>query len=726
MDSTITSKPLPEIEEWFLGRVEETPLQASDLLAVLKAVGAESGNRTAAESWSELLFERLKKDRDTLNGVDWVALRAGWMAGRPEPEIRAACDRWLTDLFSRETIGRNFVPGAGFRDTVSVTQCFRRLRLLMSLKPGAFCVHKSWGPGAIKRLDDFYSKVVIDFTGHPNHEMGYAFVAESLELPGDDHLLAIRFRQPEKLKAMVREQPAEVVRITLRSFGSMPMARLQQTLCPAVLPTADWKTFWDAARRGLVAEGDCEIPAKKLEPLRLIDRAATPACRWTARMRDERRLDTLTVMFEELLQDRDRPKNDAAFDQLVREKMGSVIYGAAGSKEELVVRTMLVAHQMAMQLPGANLDAMRDRWMREPTFKNLLNDLPVRLVQPFIEMVTANLTDGLPFLLKLIPILNLSPMSEAIDLLLEHDKGEMLQERLRQVAYGRKENILFLCWMARNLDKVKAWSLVPLEELPFRIIEMLRGVFMYENLRAANALKLMLNDRDWLQRTVGSMDEIRRADFLRLVREPDAPMYYDAQALLGRLIVLFPELAAAFESDVTKPARPTSGLTSWRSYTHRQRQFERLLNIEIPKNARDIEIARSYGDLRENHEYKTAKEMQGILLHRKDEMHRELQTVRGTDFEGFSTETAGMGVQVDVDYPDGSRSTYTILGEWDQDPALHIISCQSGLGKRLEGLKLGDAVGIPDGEGNDREARVAAVRPLPPEVKEWVRNMTAP
>jgi transcription elongation GreA/GreB family factor len=725
MDPAIVSKPFPEIEEWFLARVEESPLQAADLLAVLKSVGSDSANRASAESWADLFFDRLKKERDTATGLALIELRAGWMAGKPEGEIRAACDRWLTDLFSRENVGRNFVAGAGFRENRPVADCFRRFRLLMSLKPGAFCVHKSWGPGTIKRLDDFYAKVVIDFSGHPNHEMGYAFVAESLELPGEDHLLALRFRHPDKLNAMVKSEPAEVVRITLRSFGPMPLARLQQTLS-ILVPSSGWKPFWDAARRALVAAGDCEIPAKKLEPIRLIDLAATPADRWTARLREERRLDVLTVMFEELLQDRDRPRGNAAFNQLLREKMGSVLYGAAGSKEELVVRTMLSSRLLDIVPAGVDMGAMRGRWRQEPAFKNLLNDLPVRLVQPFILMVTNDLSEGVPELLKLAPVLNLSPMSETIDLLLEKGKGEELQETLRRVAYGRKENILFLCWMARNLDKVRDWGLVPLEELPFRIIEMLRGNFMYESLRAANALKLMLNDKDWLQRTVGVMDEVRRFDFLRLVREPDAAMYYDAQALLGRLIVLFPEMAAAFESDLTKPARPTSGLTSWRTYTRRQRQYERLLNIEIPKNARDIEIARSYGDLRENHEYKTAKEMQGILLHKKDEMHKELQIVRGTDFEGFSAETAGMGVQVDLAFTDGSTITYTILGDWDQDPALNIISCQSGLGKRLEGLKEGDPVAVPDGEGNDREARLAAIRSLPPEIREWVRDMNAP
>lgn len=724
----IMSKPLPEIEEWFLARVEETPLQADDLLAVLKSVGADPERRAAAESWSELFLERLKKERDTVHGAALIELRAGWMAGaKSDAEIRAAADRWLTDLFSREPVGRNFVPGAGFRENRPPAECFRRLRLLMNLKPGAFCVHKSWGPGTVKRLDDFYAKVVIDFAGRPNHEMGYAFAAESLELPGDDHLLAYRHRRPDELKALLRDNPAEVVRITLRSFGPMPLARLQQTLSPSILPASELKAFWDAARKALVAAGDCEIPAKKLEPIRLIDRAATPVERWTARFRDERRLEVLTVYFEELLQDRDRPRANPAFDALLRDKMGAVLYGAAGSREELVVRTMLAACQLELIPAGADLAAMRGRWLHRETFKALLNDLPVRLIRNFLDLVTDRLADekAVRLLLDLVPTLNLSPTSESIDHLRANGREEILRDALRQVAYRRKENILFLCWMARNLDLVQEWGLVPLEELPFRVIDMLRGTFMHETLRAANGLKLLLNDREWLQRTVGAMDAVRRADFVRLVREPDAAMYFDAQALLGRMIVLFPELAAFFESDLTKPARPVSGLTSWRSYTKRQRQYERLVNIEIPKNARDIEIARSYGDLRENHEYKTAKEMQGLLHRRQEEMQRDLQTVRGSDFEGFPTDTAGMGTQVDIEYAGGEKVTYTILGEWDQEPDLHIISCQSGLGKRLEGLKPGDPVAVPDAEGKDREARLTAIRPLPPEIRTWVKDMTA-
>ena len=723
MEPALISKPLTEIEEWFLTRVEETPLQVADLLAVLKAVAGDPERRSAAESWAELLHERLKKDHDMPSGVALAELRASWLSGKPDGEVRGICEKWLSDLFSREAAGRNFIPGAGFRDPGSPDACFRRLRLLMNLKPGAFCVHQSWGPGTVKRLDDFYSKVVVDFAGHPNHELSYAFVGSSLELPGEEHLLAIQHRDPARLQALVRDNPAEVVRLALRSFGSMPVARLQETLCPAVLPASAWKAFWESARKALLAGGDCEIPGKKLEPLRLVDATATPSERWSARFRDERRLEALTVLFEELVQERERPADDPVFDGLLRDKMAAVLNGAEGSKENLVVRAVLAGHALGLMPGEGDLARMRNRWLEKKELKGLLNDLPVRLVKPFIRLVTAEFREGVAALLALIPTLHLSPMSEAIDLLRESGHEATVREALCQVAFGRHENIRFLFWMARNLDRVRAWGMAPLEELPFRAIEILRGVFMYEDLRAANGLRALLTDKEWLQQTVGKMDEVRRADFLRLVREPDAAMYYDAQALLGRLIVLFPELAAAFHTEET---RPNSGLTSWRTYTQRQRQLDRLVTVEIPRNARDIEVARGYGDLRENHEYKSAKEAQALLMRRKEELQRDLQTVKGTDFENFQTDAAGMGVEVEIEFPDGARIRYAVLGEWDQDAALGIISCQSGLGKRLAGLKPGEAIGIPDGNGVETPARLAAVMPLSPEIKQWVRTMDAP
>ena len=103
---------------------------------------------------------------------------------------------------------------------------------------------------------------------------------------------------------------------------------------------------------------------------------------------------------------------------------------------------------------------------------------------------------------------------------------------------------------------------------------------------------------------------------------------------------------------------PTARLTSLRSYRERQALLTKIITQAIPKNRNDIAIARSFGDLRENFEYKSAKETQGILLHRQAELESQLASVKATDFEQFSTSVAGPGTSVTVRQADGKTTKY--------------------------------------------------------------------
>ena len=61
---------------------------------------------------------------------------------------------------------------------------------------------------------------------------------------------------------------------------------------------------------------------------------------------------------------------------------------------------------------------------------------------------------------------------------------------------------------------------------------------------------------------------------------------------------------------------------------------------------KDIAHARSYGDLRENFEYKAAKDMQSVLARRRTDMEKELDLAQGTDFSGVDTSSAAIGTVV--------------------------------------------------------------------------------
>ena len=73
-------------------------------------------------------------------------------------------------------------------------------------------------------------------------------------------------------------------------------------------------------------------------------------------------------------------------------------------------------------------------------------------------------------------------------------------------------------------------------------------------------------------------------------------------------------------------------------------------------------------------------------------------------------------------YADGNRETYYILGEWDQDETLHIISSQTGMAQALAGTRTGDRVKVPTASGEAVEVEIAAVKPLSEDITNWLNS----
>src|SRR6202043_1817497 len=89
-------------------------------------------------------------------------------------------------------------------------------------------------------------------------------------------------------------------------------------------------------------------------------------------------------------------------------------------------------------------------------------------------------------------------------------------------------------------------------------------------------------------------------------------------------------------------------VVSWSSLSRRKNEHEELVKKKIPENTKEISIARSYGDLSENFEFKAAKQMQAVLMRRKTELEQMLHRARGTAFENADTSRVSIGTIVTV------------------------------------------------------------------------------
>jgi transcription elongation GreA/GreB family factor len=158
------------------------------------------------------------------------------------------------------------------------------------------------------------------------------------------------------------------------------------------------------------------------------------------------------------------------------------------------------------------------------------------------------------------------------------------------------------------------------------------------------------------------------------------------------------------------PEKQESLIVSWGSLERRKNDYEELITKTIPQNTQEISIAREHGDLRENFEFKAAKDQQRVLMRRKAEMERELSLARGTDFANPDLTAVSLGTTVSLkDVATGKKTTYSILGAWDSDPDQGAISYQAGIAQALLGHKVGETVTVP-GEGTDDTVEILEIK----------------
>src|SRR6267143_6322205 len=102
---------------------------------------------------------------------------------------------------------------------------------LDALKPGTFCLHKSWGFGRVAEWNLLLNSIVIDFTGKKSHPMQLQYAADNLTVIPPEHFLARKATNLASIKKLAKDDPAAVVRNILESLeGQATVAQIGEWL----------------------------------------------------------------------------------------------------------------------------------------------------------------------------------------------------------------------------------------------------------------------------------------------------------------------------------------------------------------------------------------------------------------------------------------------------------------------------------------------------------------
>ena len=127
--------------------------------------------------------------------------------------------------------------------------------------------------------------------------------------------------------------------------------------------------------------------------------------------------------------------------------------------------------------------------------------------------------------------------------------------------------------------------------------------------------------------------------------------------------------------------------------------LERELKVDLPK---EIQRARELGDLRENAEYKAAKERQELVNARIAMLKKRVAEISLVNLDRIPHGRAGFGSTVELREENGDKVVYQLVMPEEADAAKGMISTSSPIGRAILNKEEGDEISVttPSGSRN--------------------------
>lgn len=604
----------------------------------------------------------------------------------------------------------------------------QQAKILEQLPAGAYALHKSWGCARVANVDVLLGQLELEFIGGRKQAMQMAFAAAALAPIDASHVEARRMADADAVRKEALDSPVDFVhsvigdfssRLTLEALGDYLGSVLPDSAFPSAAKDA-FKRWWISVRTKMKADGRFVLPGKKNEFVTLRERPSSP------------HLDIVDAFEKARL-----PKEQAAAAE-------SLLKGLAkfdGAPDELnrvlgLLEKAAVDHQRRNPAHTIHLLCLRDEILercKTPlpdgalTLTSFLSHPPSHLAAVLAPLPSPRIRHALEagaalggsaadrLLLEVAQEGDGKVVAEATRLLQEKGHLEALRENLTKSIADRGANPELLAWLLSKRPDALA-GLVNLETLD-AAISVVEREHIKDTKRAARLHKILADDKKLVGEAVGRSDAEAAREFVRKIKRTPVFEEMDKRALLARAIKARPELqelleAAEEKSAAASPPAAKILTVSWPSLERRKKDYDELVNVRIPANSRDIQVAREQGDLRENAGFKFAKEQQGVLMRQKAEMEHQLANCRGTNFENPDTSRVGLGTTVRLrDKTAGSEESLHILGAWDGSAEKHIVSYLAAAATALIGKTPGETVLMPSERG-EREVEIISVEPF--------------
>jgi transcription elongation factor GreA len=566
---------------------------------------------------------------------------------------------------------------------------------------GNFVFHRTWGIGRIAKVQG--DEIVIDFAKKRDHSMSLKMAVDALQTISKNHIWVLKATQKkEKLHDRVKDDPAWALKTVIKSFNnSCDLKRIKAEFVPAILSAGEWAGWSTKAREILKADPSFGVSPENIDLFTVRERPVSIEEKLYNEFKAERNFFDRVSTIRNFASQKDAELDSEYFTEMFGYFTGYL--RSWNQVTEQVAASYLLVKDLVGRYPhlgtGLQLNFIE-------LFENI-DDVPSlflglkdpRLKEEFLHHIRLFVPSWPDIFIRLFPYA-LSPS------IINSLKKEGYEQKLVAMIQHCFENYRdhretrdMVVWILKNL-KNEPWFadtgltrerelivLINLLNITYREIENHRDTT--ENRKTNKQIYTILFKDGALADFIAAGDPDTITRIYTLIEDVKDLDPADKLALRDRILQKYPDFK--FLGDTEKAVMSRGLMVTMAMYEEKQRQLAHIMDVEVPANSREIAFALSLGDLRENAEYKAAKEKQEILNSTVAKLKDETERAQIFDPRSVNTGRVSFGTKVVLSNDTtGESEEYTILGPWESDPENRIISYLSPFGGTILNKKMGE------------------------------------
>ncbi len=557
----------------------------------------------------------------------------------------------------------------------NLEEALHEIETWLLFPPGQGVLSESRGVGRVLSVEPVKGTLGVDFEQEKGVQMRLDAAKRLLTPLPDGHLLLRRFDDVAQFRADAEKSPGEVAAALLRSLGRPASALEVRHHLRGIVADTKWAKWWSAARKNKAVQptpkddklfywvDPGEVAAKEaaVDPRRLAPAAALEQARARLKKRvalDNAFVEALAAHGEAVHQ------NDPALALEIADLLGRAA-AEMGVTLSYSPASLLAAHDPLDVLPAISDKAARDAALA--TLREVRGDWPGIVAALILVEEDAR---ALGALLKT---------------LATHAPDEHLRVVTQVLRSPRRypRTFLVIAKYAAGQEEVR-------DQLAASTLLTVFEALNDDTFKPYRSLVKGLLDAPELTRAVYAQTGAEEARRIRIALERADIEEYRRERLRDELLAHFPSLDVG-DTDVIYVSRAAAD--------RKRAELEQLMTVEIPAVAAALGRAAALGDLKENAEYKAAREKHGQLSGRAQSITEELQRIRMIEAANVDTARMSIGGACDLEPVEGGATRpAAVLGPWDADVEHGVYSYLSPFGKALLGKSDGETVMLGDTE----------------------------